>query len=129
MSYPNPVVWFEIYTDDLQRARKFYETVFQTELTELPNPTTDALQMLAFHSDMEAKHNGASGALVQMEGVKPGNNSTLVYFASKDCNAEISRVEKAGGSVFRPKTSIGEHGFIAIATDTEGNMFGIHSMQ
>ena len=27
---PNPVRWFEIYVQDMDRARKFYETVFQT---------------------------------------------------------------------------------------------------
>ena len=27
MSASNPVVWFEIYTDDLARARVFYEAV------------------------------------------------------------------------------------------------------
>lgn len=129
MNNQNPVVWFEIYTDDLQRARKFYETVLQVSLTELPNPTADELQMLAFPSNPEAKNNGAPGALVQMEGVKPGNNSTLVYFASEDCSIEASRVESAGGSIFRPKMSIGEHGFIMLATDTEGNRFGIHSMK
>ena len=28
---PNPVVWFEIYVSDLQRARNFYETLFDRD--------------------------------------------------------------------------------------------------
>lgn len=36
---------------------------------------------------------------------------------------------KAGGRIEREKFSIGEYGFIALAIDTEGNMFGLHSMQ
>ncbi|MEN3322135.1 hypothetical protein VP395_00210 [Mariniflexile soesokkakense] len=72
---------------------------------------------------------GSGGALVHMEGFSAGANSTIVYFASEDCSLEEARIETAGGSVFKPKMSIGEYGFIVLATDTEGNMIGIHSMK
>lgn len=127
MKNENPVVWFEIYTDDLRRARAFYEKVLQLKLEELPNPTSGELQMLAFPSNMESK-SAATGALVKMKGFKAGNNSTVVYFNSKDCSIEEARVEDAGGKVIESKMSIGEHGNIVLATDTEGNMIGIHSM-
>jgi predicted enzyme related to lactoylglutathione lyase len=128
MKNTNPVVWFEIYVDDLPRAKKFYETVLDLKLADLPNPGGDSTQMLAFPMDMETK-NMASGALVKMEGIKAGGNSTLVYFFSEDCNTEQARIEKAGGKVSQPKTSIGEYGFITLGQDTEGNLFGIHSMK
>ena len=70
---------------------------------------------------------GAAGALVQMKGVPSGGNSTLVYFNCIDCAIEAGRVVAAGGQIKRAKTPIGEYGFIALATDTEGNMFGLHS--
>ncbi len=90
MKNTNPVVWFEIYVDDIEMARKFYEKVFDLEMQDLPNPTTDDMQMLAFPMDMESK-NRVSGALVKMEGVKAGGNSTIVYFASEDCSKEGGR--------------------------------------
>ncbi|OYX25984.1 MAG: lactoylglutathione lyase [Flavobacteriales bacterium 32-35-8] len=124
----NPVVWFEIYTDNLQRAKIFYENVFQIQLSVLPTPEDMPLQMLAFPSNMESK-NRTSGALVYMEGFKAGGNSTIVYFYSKDCAIEEARIEAFGGSVFRSKMSIGDYGFIVLALDTEGNMIGIHSME
>jgi len=129
MKKGNPVVWFEIYVDDLERAQKFYETVFDLKLVEMPMPESvdDDMKMLFFPSDMESK-NTASGAIVQMEGFKAGGSSTIVYFMSEDCSIEASRVKKAGGEIFQPKTSIGEFGFMVLATDTEGNMIGIHSM-
>lgn len=40
-----------------------------------------------------------------------------------------ARVEKNGGKIQREKMSIGEHGFIVLAIDTEGNMFGLHSLK
>jgi predicted enzyme related to lactoylglutathione lyase len=128
MKTTNPVVWFEIYVDNLPRAKKFYETVLDLQLSELPNPTGDTSQMLAFPMDMETK-NMASGALVKMDGFKAGGNSTLVYFFSEDCSKEEARIEKAGGRVINPKMSIGEYGFVSLGQDTEGNLFGIHSMK
>jgi len=127
MKNENPVVWFEIYTDDLKRARKFYQKVLQLKLEELSDPTSGEMQMLAFPGDMESK-NSATGALVKMQGFKAGNNSTIVYFKSDDCSIEEARIKDAGGKVINSKMSIGEYGNIVLATDTEGNMIGIHSM-
>lgn len=119
----NPVGWFEIYVQDMARARKFYETVLDGTLEKLP---TGDLEMYAFPGDMIAT--GSSGALVHMAGVPSGGNSVMVYFTCEDCSLEGSRVAAAGGTVVREKMSIGEYGFIVLANDTEGNMFGLHSM-
>ena len=120
----NPVGWFEIYVQDMERAKKFYETVLQTKLEKLNSPE---VEMWSFSMAMDRV--GASGALVKMPGFPSGGNSTLVYFSCVDCATETGRVVKSGGRIQREKTSIGQYGFIALAFDTEGNMFGLHSMQ
>ena len=126
----NPVGWFEIYVQDISRGQKFYETVLGITMAELPNPTDDPLKMMMFSSDENSMtQTGASGALCQMEGMPSGGNSTLVYFITEDCAVEESRVTGAGGNVFRPKMSIGPHGFVSLCTDPDGNMFGLHSMK
>jgi hypothetical protein len=122
----NPVRWFEIYVNDLSRATKFYEAVLNQKLTKLDSPVTE-ITMMAF--PMEKDGAGASGSLVKMDGMKAGANSTVIYFASDDCAQEASRVEKAGGKIMKPKFAIGQYGFIALAYDTEGNVFGVHSMK
>ena len=58
-----------------------------------------------------------------------GHNSTIVYFMSEDCATEAGRVAGFGGTIFKDKFAIGEYGFIALAKDPDGNIFGIHSMQ
>jgi len=122
----NPCGWFEIYVQDMKRAVKFYGTVLGVELEELETPPHDGeLIMTVFPASHE--NPGAGGALVKMKDVPSGGNSTLVYFNCDDCAVEASRVAGAGGTVQQEKMSIGEHGFIALATDTEGNMFGMHS--
>jgi uncharacterized protein len=64
---------------------------------------------------------------VKMEGFPVGGNSVLVYFSCDDCSLEESRIVASGGTVEKTKFSIGEYGFISLAVDTEGNMFGLHS--
>ncbi|MFC4740501.1 VOC family protein [Flavobacterium ponti] len=128
MEPQNPVYWFEIYVEDMNRAQKFYETVLDVNLTSLPTPETieDSLSMMAFPSNQNGP--GSSGALVYMKGFKAGGNSTIIYFGAEDCAIEESRIEAAGGKIFKNKFSIGEYGFISLAYDTEGNMFGLYSM-
>jgi uncharacterized protein len=120
----NPVGWFEIYVQDIERAKTFYEAVLQLKLEQLPSPE---IEMWAF--PMDPAQSGAAGALVKMDGFPSGGNSTLVYFICEDCAVEESRVEANGGRVQRAKMSIGEYGFISLVYDTEGNMFGLHSMR
>ncbi len=119
----NPVNWFEIYVQDMGRARKFYETVLGVELQPMP---TD-LPMCGFPAEPDA--NGCTGALVYFEGTPSGGNSVMVYFSCEDCAVEGARVAAAGGKLEREKMSIGEYGFIVLASDTEGNMFGLHSLR
>jgi len=88
---------------------------------------TGDLEIWAFPQAKEKM--GTSGALVRMTSVPSGGNSTLVYFACDDCAVEAARVAESGGKLQREKMSIGEYGFVALAFDTEGNMFGLHSMR
>ncbi|SCX51677.1 VOC family protein [Nitrosospira sp. Nsp1] len=123
----NPVGWFEIYVQDMKRARTFYEAVLQGKLEQIPNPTPDTeLEMWTF--PMSEKGYGATGALAKMEGCASGGGGTLVYFMCEDCAVEATRAAEHGGRIFKEKMSIGKYGFIALVFDTEGNMIGLHSM-
>ena len=122
----NPVVWFEIYVQDMPRSKAFYEKVLGGSLTRLDSPDPD-IEMWAF--PMEQNAAGAGGALAKMKGVPSGANSTMVYFGCEDCAVEAARVSGAGGKMMKEKFSIGPYGFIAIGTDPEGNAFGLHSMK
>ena len=122
----NPVGWFEIYVNDFKRAKAFYEGVLNVRLEKLETPASEIAEMWSFPMRKDAT--GATGALVKMEG-GPAGGGTIVYFICADCVAEASRVASHGGKVMKPKFSIGQYGFIALATDTEGNVFGLHSMK
>ena len=120
----NAVGWFEIYVQDIERAKAFYESVFQVKLQSLGS---DFLEMWAFPSDMTSY--GAGGAIVKMEGFPSGGNSTIVYFSCADCAVEAKRAAAAGGKIFKDRFSIGQYGFIALVVDPDGNLIGLHSVK
>jgi hypothetical protein len=120
------VGWFDIYVEDMERAQAFYEAVLDTHLSAMDDPNDPLAQMRAFGDDFSS--HGAGGALVKLAYTQPGPGGSMVYFSCDDCAVEEARVVDAGGTVVRPKFSIGEHGAVSIVTDTEGNMIGLHSV-
>ncbi|HTO14629.1 MAG TPA: VOC family protein [Edaphocola sp.] len=122
----NPFTWVEIYVEDMTRAQKFYETVFQIKMITMQTPGEFGdLEMLSF--PWAPGEGNISGALCKTNDMKPGVGGTLVYFTCEDCAIETERVEKAGGKVLQAKFPIGEHGFCSVIMDTEGNNIGFHS--
>lgn len=118
----NPFAWVEIPVDDMDRARRFYEAVFDITLQRMENTE---FEMWAFDSDQGAY--GASGALIHMPGYAAGKPGATVYFACEDCSVQLERAVAAGGRVHRPKTPI-PYGFLALVDDVEGNTIGLYSM-
>ncbi len=124
------VGWFEIPVNDMDRAVKFYNEVFQINIAV--HPMGDLIMgWFPFAENPEAK--GASGSLVyQKEFYKPSTEGTLIYFTSRtgDIKDELSRIEKTGGKILKPKTQISpDHGYMALCLDTEGNRVALHSLE
>ena len=122
MSQPNPVTWFEIYVQDLARARAFYEAMLEVRLQPLNAGAVP--EFLAFPM---GDGTGSAGALAHVEGMPSGNNSVMVYFECEDCGETAARAVAAGGELVSDKFSVGEFGFVAHVRDTETNMIGLHS--
>ncbi len=123
----NPVGWFEIYVENMPRARKFYESMLSITIEKLADPGPGVAEMFTFPMQKEAA--GATGALVRMEQGGPSGNGVIVYFSCADCATECNRAAAHGGRVMKEKFSIGRYGYIALVTDTEGNTIGLHSMK
>ena len=118
----NPVHWFEISVNDMERARKFYESVLGLQLGLNRVEST----LMAWFPTTEGGA-GCSGALLKSEGRTPSHGGTMIYFSVADIEAVLARVEAAGGRTLTPKTDIGEYGFYAYFEDSEGNRVGVHS--
>lgn len=119
----NPVGWFEIPVLDVERARRFYSDVLGYVLERQESDTHDR----AIFPMQDAP--GAPGALVKAQHYVPAQTGVLVYFTSPsgDCATELAKVEAAGGRLLQEKFSIGEHGFVGLFEDTEGNRLALHS--
>ena len=116
--------WFEIPVSDMERAIKFYNNIFGISMEVFEMTPGFPMAMFPYESGSTT-----GGAIIQGEGYVPSVEGSLVYLnGGEDLTAVINRVEAAGGSITMPKMSIGENGFIAMFSDSEGNKVGLHSM-
>ena len=117
--------WFELYVEDMVRAKAFYQVVFAMVFEKLDCDKSDEL-MEVWLFPPDNPHFNAPGALVYMKGVKPGERGCMVYFACDDCDSAARRIETAGGSIVQPKRA-SPFGWSMTARDTEGNLIGLYS--
>jgi predicted enzyme related to lactoylglutathione lyase len=118
----NPISWFEIPVNDMDRAKSFYEGVLGIRLTPF---TSAEFDMTLFPSVQGAA--GAAGALMKARSYVPSHSGALVYFSVEDIEATLERVERFGGKILNPKTGIGQFGFVGHFEDCEGNRVALHA--
>ena len=121
----NMISWFEVPVTDMPRAQKFYETVFKVKIT-VQQFGKELMGWFPHGGDIP----GAGGSLNLHKDYKPSKDGVLIYFASQsgDVNDELSRIEKAGGTVLQQKTLITEEiGYMALFLDTEGNRIALYN--
>ena len=127
MALKNAISWFEIPATDLNRAQKFYETIFNIQMIPFDTPN---FQMRMF--PVEDMMNGIGGAISKAEGFyKPSaTDGPLVYLnANPDVQDVLDKIEAAGGKIVVPRTQISpEFGYMAVFVDTEGNRVALHSV-
>ncbi len=120
------ISWFEIPSTNLERATKFYETIFNVQLIPMDTPN---IKMRLFPLEDMA---GVGGAVVDSGGFhKPSvTDGPLIYLnGNPDVQNVLDKVETAGGKIMVPKTEISpEYGYMAVFIDTEGNRIGLHSV-
>lgn len=124
MTNSNAVGWFDIHVSDFDRAKKFYEAVFQVQLIDLPSEW-GRQAMFPFTPDAP----NISGAIVEKPNIERSSANVVLYFETLECVQEEERIKNAGGRILQGKMAIGEFGFVSIFTDTEGNTLGLHSRQ
>jgi len=113
--------WFEIPVTDMDRAKKFYERLFEVSL--------EMMDMGNFK--MGIFPHGSVGAALCWSPChyQPSDHGVTVYMnANPDLQTVLDRVEPCGGKVLMPKKQISpEHGFMALFLDSEGNRLALHS--
>lgn len=121
----NPVAWFEVPVSNMERAKAFYEKVFDIEIqiVDLGGPVMGWFPHVGGAP-------GAMGSLMQYDSYVPSHEGTLVYFSCEDVDNELSRIEDAGGKIILQKKQISpEHGYMGVFEDSEGNRVALHSQK
>ena len=123
----NAISWFEIPATDIDRAQKFYESIFLITMNVMDFPS---MKMRMFPLDDMMTQVG--GALVDSGGFHKASatDGPLIYLnGNPDVQHVLDKVVAAGGSIMVPKTEISpDYGFMAVFMDTEGNRVALHSV-
>jgi uncharacterized protein len=117
----NPVVYFEIPVTDIDRAIKFYTSVFNFTFEK---EVIDKNEMALF--PFKDEHMGISGALAKGEIYKPTKDGVVIYFKTENIDATLKLATEMGGKILYLKTSNGDLGFVAEFEDSEGNRIALH---
>jgi predicted enzyme related to lactoylglutathione lyase len=119
------VVWFEIPSDDFERAIGFYETILDVALHR-KSVSTD-FQMAVFPYEKP----DISGCVVSGGPYRPSRDGggPMIYLnCDGQLDAVIARVEPAGGKLAGPKIDLPDAlGTFIHIIDTEGNRIGLHA--
>ena len=114
------LVWFEIPADSIERAKKFYGSLFGWKFNKLQAAVNDY-----WHIDtggIDASPDG--GLMPRLHPQQPITNYVSVPSVTK----ATAKVEKLGGTICKPKTAVPGMGYFVICLDTEGNTFALWEM-
>lgn len=120
----NAIIWFEIPITNVPRAKTFYETIFDIQMTEV-ELDKDFIIVL-----FPVEEGTVGGALCKNEKFYvPTQIGNILYLnANPDMQIILDKVEHAGGKISRAKTHISDDfGFMALIEDTEGNIIALRS--
>ena len=119
----NAINWFEIPAANFARAVAFYERIMAAKMTV--DDSFPGMKMALF----PYQEPGVGGCVIEFDPLRPHADGVRIYLNGGDDLAPIlARVEAAGGQVVMPKTPIRDDiGCIAMFSDSEGNIVGLHS--
>ncbi len=117
------VVHFEIPADDVERASAFYANAFGWKLTSMPEMGYTILATTPTDErGMPAEPGAINGGMFARE---PDISTPIVTIDVDDMDAALAKVQELGGAVVRGREAVGDMGFAAYFTDSEGNLMGL----
>ena len=117
------VVHFEIPVDDLERAQKFYKSVFGWKMESLPGMEYIMIGTTPVDDKGTPKEIGAiNGGMIKRQ--RPVT-SPIITIGVEDIEGAMKKVKKMGGEIVRGKIQMGEFGYSAYFKDPEGNIIGL----
>ena len=120
----NPITHFEIPADNVERAKKFYEKIFDWKIEKHDKDYYFVQTTEVGEDEWTPKEPGEiNGGIVKR--TMPGEPFTN-YITVTSIDNITKTIEKNGGKIVVPKTKMGEWGWWAAFQDTEGNILGLY---
>jgi uncharacterized protein len=116
------VVHFEIPYDDARRAREFYASVFGWETVPMEGMDYTIVTTGPSGEQGPQEPGFINGGMFERT---PRLATPVLVLDVPDIDAALAAVEVAGGSTVTGREPVGDMGFAAYATDTEGNLVGL----
>jgi len=117
------VVHFEVPFDDGDRARAFYRDAFGWAVTDMPEMSYTMVSTGPTSEQAGPTEPGyIGGGMMQRS---DGFQGPVVTVDVDDIDAALVKIEQLGGKTVRPRMEVGEMGFAAYFTDSEGNLMGL----
>jgi predicted enzyme related to lactoylglutathione lyase len=116
------IVHFEIPSDNIERAKKFYNDLFGWKMEKMPGPMEYWMFATANNNNNSKGGQTITGAV--MEKQMP-NEPITIYIDVNSVNDYAKKVEKLGGKVIKPKTEVPGYGWFVVCMDTENNIFAL----
>ncbi len=124
----NRVVHFEIYANDAERAKLFYQQVFGWKFEKYEGNGWEYWMVMT--AEPESKEPGINGGLVQRTTDAPaaasGSNAFVCTVQVDNFDVIAEKIKTAGGKVALPKGAIEGMAWQGYFIDTEGNTFGLY---
>ena len=126
MNMDNTIVHFEIPADNIEELSKFYSSLFNWKIIHSPAEGMDYYVIHTVPTDEKGmlQRPGVNGGMFprapEQKGINPVN-----YITVENIDDHIEKVTELGGKILMPKQKVPTVGYIALATDPEGNQFGL----
>lgn len=121
----NKVVHFELPVDDVSRSIKFYKELFGWEINPVPNMPYHIVKTGETDENNMMKEKGVINGGIYERGDGSAANSPVIVISVDSLDEHLQKAENAGSKVVLPKREVGDMGYYAQITDTEGNILGL----
>ena len=117
------VVHFEIPADDLERAKKFYKTIFGWKMDTVEGMEYILIETTPVDENHMPEEPGAiNGGMMKRQ--RP-LTSPIITINVQNIDDALINVKKMGGEVVKGKMPVADMGNVAYFKDTEGNIIGL----
>lgn len=117
---PNPFVHVELATNDLGKAREFYQNLFDWKLEDTPMGDGDTYTMV----EVGENDYGVGGGM--MKAPMPGMPSNwMAYVSVDDVKTATEKAKSLGATVIKDITPVPGMGSFSIISDPTGAVLGL----